>query len=252
MNYQQQDDELKTNLQLKETERQGISRQAGVSMLKAYVYDFAKRIAICTFVLGTVGGWLAMTLREATYYCNDYQLLNPHTTALIVGTGSAALGYGIALSIQMKAYRSWSKQKTKKKYHKSPELEGRILEGNVGRIYAVRKEKTIRANGASFTFTGKQLDKLYGWYRDGVDTIRRDTTGALPGFDKIGLKSEYSMCKDVLRKADCIDENNRWTPKGVTSVLIAPNPPSTPPPPPPPPVEKPQSNLEADGWGASQ
>lgn len=79
-----------------------------------------------------------------------------------------------------------------------------------------RQDKTVAYGGQTFTFSGKQLDSLLQWHRQGYVKIRRDANAEGPGFASIGITSaNYSRAQMVLRGRDLIDVNSEWTAKGV-------------------------------------
>lgn len=70
-------------------------------------------------------------------------------------------------------------------------------------------------------FSGKNLDDLYLWYEQGVDTIRRDTHGDKPGFADLTdpfNTATFHAAKAAMLEKKLIDKNNRWTAAGVAFI----------------------------------
>ena len=67
-------------------------------------------------------------------------------------------------------------------------------------------------------FTGKNLDDLYLWYEEGIDSIRRDPHGDKPGFKDLTHpfnNATFHAAREVLIEKKFIEKNNKWTALGV-------------------------------------
>ena len=90
------------------------------------------------------------------------------------------------------------------------------------KVMVNRKTKVLRDGKIAFGFTGKNLDQLAIWLREGHMSIRRTGSSAGPGFNQLPdpITSErYTDASRVLKANGMIDDDNNWTQKGVMWAL---------------------------------
>lgn len=91
--------------------------------------------------------------------------------------------------------------------------------GQFQREVPLRGGKTLEHGGREFTFEGWQLDRMLFWVTErGIDSIRREPGGDLPGLVEIGINgSSYTTAVYVLEHTGKIHKQGQtyyWTTAG--------------------------------------
>lgn len=82
-------------------------------------------------------------------------------------------------------------------------------------IALTRRNKVVQWGDKVFTFSGKQLDKMWDWQKAGDNFVRRDTGTAGNGLRDIGINADYGTAVEVLQGRGLITEKNEWTAAGI-------------------------------------
>lgn len=99
-------------------------------------------------------------------------------------------------------------------------------------LYQYDDDLALHWRDMHIVLTQEQIRQLRRWHNAGHTRIRRDSSSAGPGVDKIGLGSGsvYNTLRAVLLGLEYIDESGAWTPRGCLELLnVQPVPPSSPP-----------------------
>ncbi len=159
------------------------NRQAGVSMLKAYVYDFAFRVGVAGVVFGAAVFAIIYDWREIKYYPLDYRLYNVVFMAFLGGLVFGTIAYVKSLVVQMRRYDEATRNKIDNSYYEPQQVavNGRSVPKNIGGDLLYRTPKTLhKGSRDEFTFPGDVLDKVADWIQsnewDGYLTGRKGKT----------------------------------------------------------------------------
>lgn len=105
---------------------------------------------------------------------------------------------------------------------KLPTPEPPMLLVNNRPIVRQRRAKTVEFGNSRLTFSGRNLDKLSQWYKEGHTQVRRESGPAGRGFNELPdpiTSSRYSQALAALQGRGLINEQKEWTAAGQAFLL---------------------------------
>ncbi|MDI9547617.1 MAG: hypothetical protein QM346_08435, partial [Chloroflexota bacterium] len=93
-------------------------------------------------------------------------------------------------------------------------------------LYQYDDDLALHWRDMHIVLTQEQIRQLRRWHNAGHTRIRRDSSSAGPGVDKIGLGSGsvYNTLRAVLLGLEYIDDSGAWTARGLAELLaVAPS-----------------------------
>lgn len=185
-----------------------------------YVKSFARWAAFYGWLIGAgvSTGWI---------YLATYQDPVP-ITGWILAALASLFGFGLAGAVGIFAlwhradeFREFMNEYTLDEYGQlvAPEpaqVAPRQAPLN-GQAYELERQgKTVIYGKTQFYFSGRQLDVMLQWVREGHAGIRRDPSPEGPDLKSIGIKgADYSRAHTALKGRELIDASSRWTDKGI-------------------------------------
>jgi len=200
---------------IKSYESERLSRGRGISY-DSYVFGYALRQAWYAFLFGACGGAGFFIARGLWMYTIGVTVVNIATLALMMGGCVAGMAGMYSLFVSKREFA-----------HHMTEYEGAQFEAPQ---VANTQQNAVRWDGETrdkeregkvvggIKFTGKNLDDLYLWYEEGIDSIRRDPHGDKPGFKDLTHpfnNATFHAAREVLIEKKFIEKNNKWTALGV-------------------------------------
>jgi hypothetical protein len=186
-----------------------------------FVNGFAARMAFYGFLVGasfTAVAFLFSYLIYGTSYPWNVVVI----AASLSGLGIGAVAGLLSLPGGRRQFSEMMQEREEMEFEPAAEpaqRQSQIALQNGSPVIKIRDGKEVNTDdGHNFTFTGKNLDCLLRWYEGGAETIRKEQSAAGPGFNRLPdpiTGSKYTTAAYVLKRGEFIDDNNRWTERGV-------------------------------------